>query len=367
MISKNHTDSDLSTLPVDVHCHGVGRFDFTALPFDALQTIEDILKTKKQRSILTLYLPQKQFSNFLTFMKRFARDKAKGLYRHIIGLALEGPLLASLGGTPKQGIWKPTKKEWQQIASCGEYGLIYCIFSPDADPGSLNDDSFPSDVEWITQNLIEGGVLPAAGHFMKDDPLKASATLQLIYNIVAKAGCVTITDHLYNDMPHNFMHAWRTATERSQRDSNINTLNIESWSLENMDEKLGYVPATMIRNARNGIVKIAMNFDGEHVDLAIVKKTIELVGAENIIMMTDSIESKILAGRHLTQKPGSSLLYQDEDIVAAGSTGVQQQIENLRSIHVSESDIELITFKNVMGVLQQRLEYIHDEIHALCI
>jgi len=138
--------------------------------------------------------------------------------------------------------------------------------------------------------------------------------------VVAAWGVMpTITDHLFNDMPLNFKHAWRSPEERIRRNYEIQLLNIASWSLDRIGEYLGPVPATMIRNARKGYVKLCQNFDGEHVDLTIVKKTIELVGAENMLMMTDSVEGKRLAGRNLYIKEDSTLLYQHHGIVAAPS------------------------------------------------
>lgn len=354
---------ELSRYAIDVHCHGVGRFDFTEIPDIELQEIENILAERHHFSILTLYLPYHNLSDFIDMLNFFHEGKQAGKYQHILGLGLEGPLLASHGGTPHQGVWVPTKEEWRVIASCGKKGLLYVISSPDA---KLNNDnkaahlsSYPDDFNWIVETLIAGGVLPAAGHFAKEDPKSIAQKLQSSYDIIACSAIgVTVTDHLYNDMPHNFKHAWRTPNEKEKRDEELAKLDIESWTLDNLDEKLGPVPATMIRNAKKGVVKIAMNFDGEHVDLAIVKKTVELVGAENMLMMTDSIESKRLAGRDLTMHEGSSLLYQGEDIVAAGSQDVLKQIENMIGIGLTEDQIQLITHDVPSLVIARRQQYI---------
>jgi N-acetylglucosamine-6-phosphate deacetylase len=121
----------------------------------------------------------------------------------------------------------------------------------------------------------------------------------------------------------------------------------------------------MIRNARKGIVKICQNFDGEHVDLAVVKKSVELLGAENILMMTDSIESQKLAGRKLHLRQGSALLYQDDGIVAAGSQGVHRQIENMLSIGLSIDEIKQITYIVPSRIIEQHNEYIRDKVSCL--
>ncbi len=165
-------------------------------------------------------------------------------------------------------------------------------------------------------------------------------------------------------MPRNFKHSWRTSEEKASRDIEITTLNLDSWDLNTLEERVGIVPAVMIKNAQKGIVKICQNFDGEHVDLAVVKKTVELVGADNMLMMTDSIESKRLAGRDLHIYEGSTLLYQDDDIVAAGSQGVRHQIQNMFSIGLNQDQIEMITSIVPNNLIKQHNNYINERIHA---
>lgn len=338
----------LMTGAVDFHSHGVGRFDFSEIPSLALHEIENTLAAKQHRAILTLYLPKDNFDSFLALMDVFHLGKTNGLYPHIAGIALEGPLLSSPGGTPKTGVWMPTKRQWLSLAACGKKGLVYSVLSPDAEfpakVDSTNLDIPPNDITWVAETLLQGGVLPAAGHFKKSDPLKSAQQLQLIFDVVAAWGQgSTITDHLWNDMPLNFKHAWRTPTAKQERAIDIHRLTQSHWTLNNMDDMLGPVPATMIRNARKGLVKLCQNFDGEHVDLYVISKAAPLIGTENMLMMTDSIESMTLGGRRLHTEAGSSLLYQDEGIVACGSKNVKDQICNMLDIGFSAQDIRLIT------------------------
>jgi len=354
------TINQLVDKSIDFHCHGIGRFDFSEISSIKLQEIENILATRKQKVVLTLYLPKHNFENFLELMTVFNQGKKSSKFKHILGFALEGPLLASHGGTPEKGVWMPTKQHWKKLADCGKEGLIYVILSPDAQCHGSNfhlDTKSPS-ITWIAETLLSGRVLPAPGHFIKSDPLASAKELQSIFDVVkAWNGGATITDHLFNDMPLNFKHAWRNIEEKERRDQEIQQLNLESWNLNNLEEKLGAVPAVMIRNARKGLVKLCQNFDGEHVDLAIVKKAVELVEAENMLMMTDSIESKRLAGRDLTMKEGSTLLYQDAGIVAAGSQDARRQIQNMFSIGLSAQQTELITVTTPTNIIKQHNNY----------
>jgi hypothetical protein len=361
----------LAKQAIDVHCHGVGRFDFTEIPELNLPEIEAMLASREHRAILTLYLPQNNFEDFLQLMDEFDAGRKAAKYKNIVGIGLEGPLLASHGGTPHKGVWNPTKRQWKMLSECGKRGLVYSIFSPDAtldSTGSSSLDTPATNVQWIAETLLDGGVLPAAGHFVKSNPVYSAVALQSIYDVVRACGKFpTLTDHLYNDMPHNFIHAWRTPEARLKRDQELKAMNLDSWTLDNIEEKLGSVPATMIRNAQEGLVKIAINFDGEHVDLAILKKTVQLVGAENILMMTDSIESRRLAGRDLSMHEGSTLLYQDEDIVAAGSQGILQQIDNMMKIGLTSREIKLITQEVASSLFAKQSAHFHAPAQIDCI
>jgi N-acetylglucosamine-6-phosphate deacetylase len=357
MNMTDYTEQTLNHLvekSIDFHCHGIGQFDFTEILKIDLQKIESLLAERRQQSILTLYLPKPNFDDFLDLLESFGKQKKAGLLPHIKGFGLEGPLLASHGGTPEQGVWVPTQQHWKDLAACGKNGLIYVVLSPDA---RLEKEGY-LNIPWITETLLSGGVLPAPGHFSRKDPKESARTLQTVFDVVEYWGQgPTMTDHLFNDMPHNFKHAWRTSRERMRRDEEIKALHIEAWHLDLLDEQLGLVPATMIKNARRGLVKLCQNFDGEHVDLAIAKKAVELAGAENMLMMTDSIESKLLAGRVLSMQENSTLLYQHDGIVAAGSQNVIRQIKNMFSMGLTLREIELLSHEVPSKLLAQHTHY----------
>jgi N-acetylglucosamine-6-phosphate deacetylase len=344
---------------IDFHCHGIGDFDFTDIKNIDLNEIQSILEQKNHNAILTLYLLSQHFSDFLKLMDIFAQDKQQQKFTHIMGFALEGPLLSSHGGTPKDGVWQPTKQQWQALAACGKKGLIYMVLSPDVVWNNTNNKDYPGDIAWVAQVLLEGGVLPAPGHFKKDNPIESAKLLQRVFDVVAAWGHgPTITDHLFNDMPLNFKHAWRSSKDKLHRRIEIADLKLNTWDLHSIEEKMGIVPATIIKNAHKGYAKICLNFDGEHVDLTLVKKAVELIGVQNMIMMTDSVESKRLAGQSLHTRHGSTLLYQHEGIVAAGSQSVEQQIQNMLSIGLDIAQIEQITYLVPSTVLKKRSEYL---------
>lgn len=361
MLITETIKQNLIAKSIDLHCHGVGSFDFTEIAPTDLKEIEAILASRNHHIILTLYLPQKNFKHFLDLLDYFHEGQQQDLYPHIVGFGLEGPLLASHGGTPETGVWFPTQSEWQELAACGKKGLVYNVLSPDIQ--LLAHYTGPA-VTWIAETLLTGGVLPAPGHFLKSDPKASAKALQSVFDIVKVWGKgPIITDHLYNDMPHNFKHAWRTAADKKNRPQELAALHLDSWHLESLEENLGIVPATIIKNALAGLVKACINFDGEHVALEILKKTIELVGAENILLMTDSTESKCLGGTKLSSRDDSGLLYQEEGIVAVGTQGIEKQIDNLLTLDLSLEQITAITCTNPRKLFEQQRRYLKENKH----
>ncbi len=336
--------------PVDFHCHGIGRFDFTEPNSLVLDELEHSLQIEGVYSILTLYLPKSKLSDLEELVAAFDLGRKIGRYRHILGIALEGPVLASFGGTPEMGCWQPTIVEWQRIAALGPAGLIYVVISPDAEIPTAEE--YPASVLEIIDILLNFGVKPAFGHFKKTDPQKTASLLALACDHIEKIKKgPAYTDHLFNDMPVKFKYAWRTKAEKLTRDIEIENILATEWTDENMFEVLGPVPATIIKYAKRNVLKVCMNFDGEHVDLSICKKAVALLGSENLMLMTDRIQSEILGGQHLHSVDENSLLYQSGGIVAGGSQAVMRQIGNMLSIGLSANDIFHIVSQTAVTAL----------------
>ncbi|PKD38274.1 hypothetical protein CWO84_24005 [Methylomonas sp. Kb3] len=336
--------------PIDFHCHGIGRFDFADPNSLVLDELENHLKIEGTAAILTLYLPKAHLTNFIEFMYEFDAGKKSGRYKHIIGIALEGPLLASFGGTPEQGCWKPTLSEWEQLARLGSHGLVYVVLSPNAEFNQKDD--YPKDIIEIAKILLNHRVKPALGHFGKEDAEATAISISHICDYAEQAGMTPLfTDHLYNDMPVKCQYHWRNGIEKSKRKSITPEILKQEWTDENIEDILGPVPATLIGYAKKGILKLCLNCDGDHVDIDLCKRTIEFVGAENLMLMTDRIQSEILAGQKLTRNTANTLLYQKAGIVAGGTQSVMRQLGNLMLIGVPSRDIFQMAFATAAGAL----------------
>jgi N-acetylglucosamine-6-phosphate deacetylase len=353
----------VTELPIDFHCHGVGRFDFSELRDLDLDEIDDILKCEGIRAVLTIYLEQSDLSCLEETIAAFDAARQSGKLRRIAGFAIEGPVLTSPGGTPLSTIWPPTCDEWRRLARLGRLGLKYIVLSPDIEIGPhasefIGGSGFPPSIDWIVELLLEWGVMPAFGHFQKINPEASARCLDRLIDLGSKSRTRIITDHLLNDMPRKIRHAWRTPSEREHRARDLAGMAISEWTLENVDERLGPVPGAIIKAAaQKRRITPCLNFDGEHVDIAISTRLLELIGSENVIGMTDRIESRRLGGRELERSPDNHLLYQREGLVAAGSQEIPVQVSNALLAGVRPEDVwNIFCFvpAKVLGLLAEQ-------------
>ncbi|MEU2357493.1 hypothetical protein [Streptomyces misionensis] len=342
------------SLPVEVHCHGLGSVDFSNFAEIDLFEVDKHAASEGLLCIPTLYLRQERLDGFVEFMRGFAALKADGKLPFVPAIALEGPLVASFGGTPASSVWAPSKEEWEKLASCGPLGLVYIMLSPDAlQSSSYLAAQFTPDhpsLEWIVTRLVENGVRPALGHFAKENPQLGADCIEEVLAAAEAAECPhdgvrVVTDHLFNEMPLLIKHAFRTSKARANRDALLARYDLPSWNLADLHEQVGPVPAAIMRGAHAGRIAACLNFDGEHVDFAIAKRAIEIVGPHNMMLMTDRSDVARLAGQDLHQEPGSDLWYQEQGVVAAGTQPIDQQIANVRALGVPEADIwHLVSF-----------------------
>lgn len=344
--------NETPALPVEVHCHGFGEVDFSEFSRLDLVLLDRRSAEEKVVCVPTLYLHRHALDEFEWFMKRYAGLRAEGKLPHIPGIALEGPLLSSHGGTPAATVWAPTRHEWERLARLGDLGLVYTVMSPDAfTAGSgLHDnlDERHPRLDWIVPLLLSHGVRPALGHFTRDDPSGSAELVREIVDIAwasewAGSGARVITDHLFNDMPLTIRHAFRTTAARARRESTLASYDLPHWSLADMDEIAGPVPGAIMNEAAAGRIAACINFDGEHVDLAIASRAATLMGHDNTMLMTDRCDSARIGGQVLHQTDDNGLWYQDGGIVAAGSQPLARQTRNAQGQGVADSPLwELI-------------------------
>jgi N-acetylglucosamine-6-phosphate deacetylase len=348
-------------LPVEFHCHGMGNVDFSAFDDFDLEEVERLAAAEQVWVIPTVYMPYSKFEGFLRLLRRFSERRADGLHRHLIGFAVEGPMLGSFGGTPEDGVWLPTYSEWERLFACGRFGLQYVVMSPDAllpeSPLAAKRTKDHPDVEWVVASAIAHGVRPALGHFLRKNPEASAACVERCLEAAVKAGARpfrgdVVTDHLFNDMPLSFKHAWRTREQKVKRTHELPAVRLEEWTLENIDARCGVVPAAIMRGANAGVLTACINFDNEHVAIEVAKRAVEIIGAESIMAMTDRTDRPSLGSQALTRRDYNTLFYQAGGIVAAGSQPLDRQITNMREAGIDERTLWALVSLNASRILE---------------
>jgi len=337
--------------PVLFHVHGLGEFDFSSLRPEDLPAIQRAAVDRGVDLVPTIFLRQNWLGACVALIRSYS--SAREQFPNILGFAIEGPLLGPSGGTPRSAAWMPTVDEWQTIASLGSLGLRYLVLAPDA---MDTRDLVARGCRLIDliELFSEHDVRIALGHFERSNPERSAeralSLIEAIHDVRGLDRFNVLTDHLYNDMPRNFTHAWR-GEAKVQRAVELEQFLGTSWVPGDLNGLLGPVPSALLEAARGGRLLPCLNFDGYHVDLAICRRTVDFVGADSLIAITDHTETVAMAGEELHPADDSSLWYREDEIVAAGRMDLDWQIKNMRAIELSEREIDLMTNTNPHCVL----------------
>lgn len=330
--------------PFLYHVHGMGGFDFSSLRPDDLVRIEALAAERGQEILPTVFLRREALHGLVDTLMHYDALHAAGRLPHIAGFAVEGPLLGPQGGVPQAGKWSPDEDEWRALAQLGRMGLRYLVMAPDT--MDLHDRIGPGlTFADLLELFYDHGCRIALGHFVHDDPeTSARRTREVIaylHRVYASSPYLVLTDHLYNDMPRRFTHAWRTPQERVHRPAQLAAFLAHDWETEDLDDVLGPVPAELLRATRNGLVTPCLNFDGLHVDLEVCRRTVEYLGADRLIALTDHIEVGSMAGESMVLDE-AGLWRRRDGVVAAGSTDYAGQRENVLSTGMDESVVRAV-------------------------
>lgn len=331
------------------HFHGIGNVDFSRLDPQDLSRVQALAAERDLELLPTVYLRKEALPRLIETVTTYGAMRAGGELPNIAGFAVEGPLLGPQGGIPRAGKWFPSAAEWRSLASLGPHGLKYIVMAPDAIAlDDLIEDGF--SFRDLLCEFYARGVRVALGHFHRDAPERSAARLgevvDFLHDNYESSPFLVLTDHLYNDMPRQFTHAWRDPDNASGRDAEIARLTSPDWETCDLVDLLGPVPAALLREARRGRIMPCINFDGFHVDLDICKKTFKYLGADRLIALTDHTEVGEMAGEILDKDAVSGLWLRDDGAVAAGSSGYEVQSENMRRLGIEAGAIEMLFLDN---------------------
>lgn len=329
------------------HFHGLGPFDFSTLNPGDLDELQELAADQDLEIVPTVYLRHEALPRITEVVEAYGSARDQGRLPNIAGFAVEGPLLGPQGGIPRAGRWFPTGTEWRELAQLGRHGLRYIVIAPDA--MEIDDEIEPGFTFGdLLAEFYNHGARIALGHFHRDDPARSARRLNDVLNLLhsryESSPFLVLSDHLFNDMPRNFTHAWRTAEQRKRRTDELAEFLAHEWEGGDLEKLLGPVPAALLAATLKGLLMPCLNFDGYHVDLEVCRKTVEYLGVDRLIALTDHTELPTMAAESLTRDEYSGLWLRDDGAVAAGSAGHVPQTRNMRSIGLSEEAIRKLFF-----------------------
>lgn len=259
---------------IDIHIHGVGGFDVMDSTTEALRGIAKLLPEEGTTSYLATTITQsvERISDALSNVSNYKENyNSIGCTAELLGVHLEGPFISvkRAGAQPEKFII-PTNVEtfdtWQQTAR-GNIKVV--TLAPEEDHGYN-----------LIKRLINTGVIASAGH--------TDSTYHQM-NEAVRVG-LQHTTHLYNQMS----------------------------SLHHREP--GVVGSALLhKNLMSEIIG-----DGVHVSPEIIQLTYNILGPNNLILITDSIRAKglkdgnyDLGGQRVTVTKDKATL---DDGTLAGST-----------------------------------------------
>jgi len=234
---------------VDVHCHGGNGGDFPGGDEESARTAIDFLHRSGTTTLLASMVTASR-EDLLRGIGLYVRLADEGL---LAGIHLEGPFLshARCGAQNPDYLLEPDTTLLAELIEAAEGKLATMTYAPEL-PGAAA----------LVDLMTSHGVTPSLGHTDCDDAT-ATASLAAAREGLASAGfdgvssLPTVT-HLFNGMPP--LH------HRSP----------------------GPV-AACLRAAQAGKAVVELIADGTHLDPATVATVFQLVGAANIVLVTDSM------------------------------------------------------------------------------
>ncbi len=233
---------------VDLHCHGAAGGDFPSGDSEAARTAVDFLHRSGTTTLLASLVTASR-EDLLRGMETLRLLADEGL---IAGIHAEGPFLshARCGAQDPRFLREPDLHLLAELLDAAGGHLRTMTYAPEL-PGA----------DTVVRMLAAQGVTPSLGH-TDADARTTAASLAGAAELLAASGLGTVSrptvTHLFNGMPP--LH------HRSP----------------------GPV-AACLRLAGAGTIAVELIADGAHLDPETVRMVFELVGAENVVLVTDSM------------------------------------------------------------------------------
>lgn len=233
---------------IDLHCHGAAGGDFPSGDSGAARTAVDFVHSSGTTTLLASLVTASR-EDLLRGLETLRLLADEGL---IAGIHAEGPFLshARCGAQDPRFLRDPDLPLLAELLDAAGGHLRTMTYAPEL-PGA----------DALVRTLAEHGVTPSLGH-TDADARTTAASLTEAAELLAASGLGTVSrptvTHLFNGMPP--LH------HRSP----------------------GPV-AACLRLAGAGTVAVELIADGAHLDPETVRMVFDLAGAENVVLVTDSM------------------------------------------------------------------------------
>jgi len=237
---------------VDLHCHGGGGASFpdAADPATARIAVHEHLRhgtTSLVASLVTA--PPDVLRARTTLLAGLAEDG------EIAGIHFEGPFISAerCGAQNPAAIQQPDAGLTRELLDLSRGHAVTMTIAPEA-PGVTGADG-------VSRTLVAGGALPSFGHTVASAEQARTAVVEAgeqLASAPAARSARPIVTHLCNGM--NPMH----------------------------HREPGPIPE-FLAAARDGRLALELIADGTHLDPSFVRSVFEIVGRENVLLVTDAM------------------------------------------------------------------------------
>lgn len=252
-VADSHPSPDRLLLPglVDVHCHGGGGASFP--------DSEDATTARKAAAEHLDHGTTSLVASLVTQTPQILMDRVRVLTElvasgDLVGIHLEGPFLSvdRCGAQDPEIIQVPDPELVREIVALAGGALVTMTLAPEL-AGNTGAGS-------VSQALIDGGALPSFGH----------------------------TDASAGEMRRGLAEAFEWLTNPQTRSRRPTVTHLFNGMRPLQHREAGPIPDALAA-ARLGTAVVELIGDGTHVSPALVQEVFELVGRENVILVTDAM------------------------------------------------------------------------------
>lgn len=234
---------------IDVHCHGGGGESF---PDATTRQQAQVAIDEHRRHGTTSLVASLVTASPTTLLQRTAMLAELADDEEITAIHLEGPFIATerCGAQNPAEIQEPDPVLTAQLLETGRGHVATMTIAPER-PGA----------EAVIQTLIEHGALPAFGHTIATAEVTRQAVAQatdFLTSVGAPRSTKALVSHLFNGM--NPMH----------------------------HREPGPIPELLAGASNDNLVLELIN-DGTHIADSLGRSVIELVGRDNVVLVTDAM------------------------------------------------------------------------------